>query len=107
MHQYVPLRRGCGAVKARTRDGMSYFGLRFSGKASSGGSGGTATTVDAGPSASLAMEKRHTGCAQNFSADSIPSACERLAPRALSRAPYAGPQMGCAIERLGLLRRRP
>jgi hypothetical protein len=26
-----------------------------------------AATLDAGPSASLAMEKRHTGCAQNFS----------------------------------------
>jgi hypothetical protein len=26
-----------------------------------------AATLDAGPSASLAREKRHTGCAQNFS----------------------------------------
>jgi hypothetical protein len=56
---------------------MSYFGLRFAGNASppsSGGSGGTVATVDAGPSASLAIEKRHTGCAQNFSRTSA-AAC--------------------------------
>ncbi len=46
---------------------ISVYVSRDASSPSSGGSGGMAATLAAGPSASLAMENRHTGCAQNLS----------------------------------------